>query len=212
MRRNPVLLVHGIYDTERVFRRMSVWLGSRGYEVHTLNLIPNNGASGLDCLAAQIATYIEARVALNQRIDMVGFSMGGLVARFYLQRLGGLNRVERFISIASPHHGTWMAFLKTNPGTRQMRPGSEFLKDLNCDAASLDGIHVASIRTPFDLMILPGSSCRLGSERSIMVSVAMHRLMVRDGCVLKLIDQLLTEPAEPAATTERTSVRQEPPH
>jgi triacylglycerol lipase len=198
---NPVLLIHGIDDTDRLFRRMIPWLQSKGIPVHSLNLIPNNGDAGIDELARQLSAFVGTAVPAGQFIDLVGFSMGGLVARYYLQRLGGLERVQRFIAISSPHNGTWTAFLRRNPGARQMRPGSDFLKDLNRDAAILNRIQSTTIRTPFDLMIIPSSSSELAAARSIRVNVAAHPLMVRDRRVLEWVHRLLV--GEPEATATR---------
>src|ERR1019366_4796641 len=100
---NTVLYVHGIDDTEALFRRMRPDLERQGRTVHCLNLEPNNGDAGLDGLARQIVPYVESGFKGEQRIDMVGFSMGGLVARYYIQRLGGIERLKRFITISSPH-------------------------------------------------------------------------------------------------------------
>ncbi len=190
---NPVLLVHGINDTDRVFHRMGAWLRAKGLDVHSLNLRPNNGDAGLDELAAQLADWIERRFGPRGVIDIVGFSMGGLVSRYYLQPLGGIERVSRFITIASPHSGTWVAFLRWNRGARQMRPGSEFLRDLNRDAAILERVRMTAIWTPLDLMIVPANSCGRCPGRSIRVNVAAHPLMVRDRRVLKLVHQALAD-------------------
>ena len=145
---NPVLLIHGIDDTDRLFRHIIPRLQGKGLQVHSLNLIPNNGDAGIDELARQLSVFVGTTVPAGQFVDLVGFSMGGLVARYYLQRLGGLERVKKFIAISSPHNGTWTAFLRRNPGGRQMRPGSDLLKDLNRDAAVLDRIQLTTIRTP----------------------------------------------------------------
>jgi triacylglycerol lipase len=180
---------------------MMPWLQSKGLQVHSLNLIPNNGDAGIDELANQIAVYIGTRIPAGKLIDLVGFSMGGLVVRYYLQPLGGSERVQRFIAISSPHHGTWTVFLRGNPGARQMRPGSDFLQDLNRDAAVLNRIQLTTIRTPFDLMIIPSSSSELAAARSIRVNVPAHPLMVRDRRVLEWVHRLLV--AEPEATATR---------
>ncbi|MCJ8283239.1 MAG: hypothetical protein MJK14_26425, partial [Rivularia sp. ALOHA_DT_140] len=42
--RNPVLLVHGIWDTGKVFRRMTAYLKEGGWEVYDLDLNPNDGS------------------------------------------------------------------------------------------------------------------------------------------------------------------------
>jgi triacylglycerol lipase len=190
---NPVVLIHGLGDTALLFRHLIPRLQREGLQAHALNLIPNNGDAGLDELADQLANYIRAGFPPHQTIDLVGFSMGGLVARYYLQRLKGAERVERFITIASPHNGTLAAFFRANPGARQMRPGSHFLKDLNRDASLLERIRVTSIWTPFDLMIVPARSSHWGVGRSIRVNVAAHALMARDTRVLELVYQLLVE-------------------
>ena len=64
--------------------------------------------------------------------------MGGIVCRYYLQRLGGIARVDRFVAISAPEHGTWWANtcpaeLLRWPGVAQLRPDSAFLRDLNSD-------------------------------------------------------------------------------
>jgi triacylglycerol lipase len=196
--RNPVVLLHGIDDTSVLFRHMVPQLERAGLQTHAMNLVPRNGDAGLDLLASQVAAWIEANFAAEQSIDLVGFSMGGLVARYYIQRLGGVERVRRFIKMSSPHKGTWTAFLRWNRGARQMRPGSDFLEDLNRDSATLGRIEFTTIWTPFDL-IVPADSSRLGVGRSIRVNVATHPLMARDRRVLDLVDLLLTKDELPPA-------------
>ena len=106
--KNPVLLIHGIGDTFRVFDRMMAYLSDRNWtDIHTLNLVPNNGDVGLDQLAEQVKAYIDTHMPHAEPIDLLGFSMGGIVSRYYVQRLGGSQRVQRFITLSSPHNGTW---------------------------------------------------------------------------------------------------------
>ena len=120
--KNPVLMIHGIDDTAAVFNRMTTYLSGRGWSTHRLSLIPNNGSVGLDRLAHQVADYSDRHFPKGRPFDLVGFSMGGLVSRYYLQRLGGLDRVHRFISLSAPHNGSWAAHLRWNHGAAQMRP------------------------------------------------------------------------------------------
>lgn len=171
---------------------MAAWLRRHNHEVHTLNLTPSNGDAPIEQLAQQLAGFVESCLGGNTPIDIVGFSMGGIVARYYLQRLGGIDRVHRFIAISSPHTGTWTAFLRNKAAARQMRPGSAFLNDLNSDSAMLNRIRVTTIWTPLDLMILPARSGAGCPGHSTCVRVLAHPLMVRDRRVLRLIDQILT--------------------
>ena len=148
--RNPLLLVHGIWDTSKIFGQLSGYLKDRGWSVSALDMLPNNCSVGLDKLAEQVANYAEKTFGPDKPFDLVGFSMGGIVSRYYVQRLGGINRVQRFVTVSSPHHGTLMAHALPLKGSIQMRPDSELLQDLNRDASEMLGrLNFTSLLTPF---------------------------------------------------------------
>lgn len=197
IQRNPVLLIHGLTDTIEKFNVMTTYLRQLGWEVHSINLIPNTGWIGLDKLAEQVANYIEKKFPSSQPLDLIGFSMGGIVTRYYLQRLGGINRVQRYINISAPNNGTLLAYGLPFPGIIQMRPDSEFLQDLNNDSLELlKNINFTILWTPFDLMIVPPESSRLPVGREIMVPVLVHAWMVSDERTLKIIADILSEPVK----------------
>lgn len=159
----------------------------------SLNLSPNNGDVGLDLLAEQLAVHIDETYG-PRPVDVVGFSMGGMVSRYYIQRLGGVHRVHRFITIASPHNGTWLAYLRYNQGAVQMRRGSSFLQQLNQDVEQLTQVQFTSIWTPLDLMIVPAHSSQLPVGDEMQIPVLLHSWMVRDRRCLGAIAQLLRRP------------------
>ena len=193
-RRNPVVLIHGIDDTSAIFETMTPALENLGWSVHGIDLVPNNGDIGLDRLAHQVAAYIEKNFVPEQAIDLVGYSMGGIVSRYYIQRLGGLERVQRFITLASPHNGTWSALLRPNLGASQMRVNSKFLNDLNRDALQLQQINFTSIWTPFDSMIVPAKSSEMSVGKNRQIWVGGHAWMVSDAKSLLAIAEALSEP------------------
>ncbi|MTJ12959.1 triacylglycerol lipase [Anabaena sp. UHCC 0187] len=194
---NPVLLVHGINDTGAVFNKMALYLRQRGLSVYTVDLVPNNGAEVLDKLAQQVANYIAATFEPEQPLDLVGFSMGGLISRYYIQRLGGIERVQRFITISSPHKGTVIAYGSWLPGCMQMRPHSPFIEDLNSDVQMLKQLNFTSIWTPYDLMIIPAESSQIGIGKEITLPVVLHPLMLTDSRSLAIVAKALTEPVIP---------------
>ncbi len=192
--RNPVLLIHGLTDTSQKMRQIADYLTIWGWQVLTIDLRPNNGDANLEVLAAQVAVQIDRSFPPHQPIDLIGFSMGGLVGRYYLQRLGGLDRVHRFITISSPHQGTLTAYCSLRPGCVQMRPDSSFLADLRRDVDVLERLNVTSIWTPFDLIILPPDSSRLGFGTEVILPIVAHPLMVSDRTALAAIQQALCQP------------------
>ena len=190
--KNPVILVHGIFDTSRRMSTISAFLKSCGFEVYSVSLRPSSGKLGLDQLAYQIKDFVELNLTQEERFNLVAFSMGGLVCRYFLQRLGGYLRMNRFITISSPHHGTIWGFLYPVKGARQMRIGSDFLIDLNRDFEQLIGERITSIWTPFDLMILPSSSSRVSFGREVKFNVLLHPWMMRDKQVINYIKEELS--------------------
>ncbi len=186
-----VVLVHGIFDTAGSLRKMERHLEPFGFRALRPALRPNSARTGLDTLAMQLRDFIDAHVPGDEPFDLVGFSMGGLIGRYYLQRLDGLRRVRRFVSISTPHHGSRIAYLLPNRGCRQMRPGSDFLADLNRDVDRLAEVRVVSIWTPFDLSIVPARSSRLSVGTEHVVPVKLHRWMLRDRLVLDIVARAL---------------------
>ena len=96
-----VALVHGILDTGKVFGPLAEYLTGRGSECATPSLTPNDGRNGLESLAVQLCGAIDSAWGPDVPIDLIGFSMGGLIARYYLQELGGYRRTG--VSSPSPH-------------------------------------------------------------------------------------------------------------
>lgn len=190
----PLLLIHGIDDTADIFDKMVDYLADRGLtDVHRLNLYPSNGDIGLDALARQVQDYVDRYLGQAPKIDLLGFSMGGIIGRYYLQRLGGNHRVQRFITLSSPHNGTWTGYLRSNLGASQMRPHSTFLNDLNSTLNDLTRVEFISLWTPFDLMILPADSSQLAVGKMIKLPVLSHPQMVTDERVLSTIAELLSD-------------------
>ena len=128
--------------------------------------------------------------------------MGGIVSRYYIQRLGGIDRIQRFITLSSPHRGTWIAHLRQNQGATQMRRWSQFLNQLNQDVGMLSKLQFTSIWTPFDLMIVPAHSSKLPVGEEFQIPVLSHAWMVSDRRCLKAIASILRKPIHADQTSQ----------
>lgn len=173
-----------------MLRRIEEDLRCRGRETHALNLRSRWGGNGLEDPAQQLREFVH-EVARGRPVDLVGFSMGGLVCRYYVQRLGGLDRVERLVTIATPHHGTELARLLPNRAGRQMQPGSAFLQDLSRDAAVLRKLEFTTLWTACDLVIIPARSSMMPVGRNERIPALIHPLMVRDRRCLSVVRDAL---------------------
>lgn len=193
MTRNPVLLIHGISDDLHKFDVMAAYLEKQGWPIYRLSLTPNYGTACLKKLAQQVKDYINQTFPEDQLIDLLGFSMGGIVTRYYLQRLGGIEKVQRYISISAPNNGTITAYGLPFKGVKQMCPNSSLLQDLNRDHQQiLSKINVTVLWTPYDLMIIPANSSKMGVGIEKEIPVLFHAWMVTDQQVLNAVTEALS--------------------
>ena len=188
-----VVLVHGFLETGSTFKTLKKRLEKLGVECYVPKLDPSDGRGGLEKLAAGLKQDIDAKFGPTQPISIVSFSMGGLVSRQYLQNLGGAKRCRNFITISSPHHGTKAAWLYPSMGAEEMRPGSQFLANLESTQNRLGKIPVTSYRTPMDLIILPPTNSIWDRAENLEFPVLMHPLMLTSGAVLSDIERRLLQ-------------------
>ena len=188
----PVVLVHGIFSSGDDMERIARHLRSLGREVFVPTLTPNGGHAPIEDLAVQLAKFIASKIP-DRRFDLIGFSMGGLITRHYLQRLGGIGKIGRFVTMAAPHHGTHMARLAGLPGWLQMRPGSEFLRDLAHDAEMLREVPFTSFYTPLDTIIVPSRSSEMPQARNVRMWATIHPSFILESRCIRAVAAALRD-------------------
>ncbi|BBA99626.1 putative lipase [Actinacidiphila reveromycinica] len=158
----PVLLLHGFVDNRSAFTLLRRSLLRHGWtRVQALNYSPLTG--DIRTAAAMLGPHIERVCAESghARVDIVGHSLGGLVARYHVQCLGGDARVRTVVTLGTPHSGTRaVPALAPHPLARQMRPGSPVLEEL---AAPAPGCRTrfAAFWSDLDEFMIPTGSARL---------------------------------------------------
>lgn len=128
----PVVLLHGFIDNRSVFVLLRRSLAQHGGQrVESLNYSPLT--CDIRAAAELLGRHIEeiCERAGSSRVDIVGHSLGGLIARYYVQCLGGDLRVRTLVTLGTPHAGTRVVPLAdAHPIVRQMRPGSGVIEEL----------------------------------------------------------------------------------
>ncbi|MFJ8634444.1 lipase family alpha/beta hydrolase [Streptomyces sp. NPDC093568] len=129
----PVVLLHGFIDNRSVFVLLRRSLAQHGrHQVESLNYSPLT--CDIRTAAELLGRHIEGICERtgSRQVDIVGHSLGGLIARYYAQRLGGDLRVRTLVTLGTPHSGTRVVPLaNAHPIVRQMRPGSSILDELS---------------------------------------------------------------------------------
>ena len=80
-----------------------------------------------------LATAIEKLTAESgyEKVHVIGHSLGGLITRYYVQRMGGHERVHTVVTLGTPHQGTALARAgSVLPLIRQLRPDSDLIAEL----------------------------------------------------------------------------------
>jgi pimeloyl-ACP methyl ester carboxylesterase len=158
----PALLLHGFVDNRSTFSTLRRSLLDHGWtRVPALNYSPLT--SDIRTAAALLGRQVEliCEQSGHQQVDIIGHSLGGLIARYYVQCLGGDRRVRTLVTLGTPHTGTRaIPALLPHPLIRQMRPDSEVLAELAGRARGCRTRFVA-FWSDLDELMIPVESARL---------------------------------------------------
>jgi triacylglycerol lipase len=191
----PILLIHGIVDNHMIFALLRRHLLRRGFgQVRTFSYSPLT----LDVrrTAERLGTAIEELCEESgyERIHVVGHSLGGLIARYYAQRLGGDERIHTLVTLGTPHHGTQAARLLPWPLVKQLRPDSELMAELD-EPATDCRTRFLVFYSDIDQLIVPQRRARLAhpdlSARNVRVRGVGHLSLPIDGDVVHQISTAL---------------------
>ncbi|MGH7492888.1 MAG: esterase/lipase family protein [bacterium] len=116
--RAPVLMVHGLWSDPSTFGVMRTSLASQGWPKPLLGraIYTASHSRSYSSNSWVIPIEVHALLALARRgkysagkVDVVGHSMGGILARLYLQGGKYQNNLNRLITLNTPHSGSQAA-------------------------------------------------------------------------------------------------------
>lgn len=170
----PILLVHGMIDNRMIFAVLRHQLRRRGFgRVFAINYSP--ATNDIRAAGQDLSRAVEELVARTgyERIHVIGHSLGGLIARYYVQRLGGDERVHTLVTLGTPHGGSLMAYALPVRLGRQLRPGSDLLTELALPAATCRTRFVA-YHSDLDQVVVPHHNGEIDHPDLMARNVAVH--------------------------------------
>jgi pimeloyl-ACP methyl ester carboxylesterase len=188
-----VLLIPGWKDDDAVMQPLAACLRASGWPQSHVRAIsfrdPCGGNAGhAREIAGSVASLQQASGAAS--IVAVAHSMGGLALRRYLADHHD-TPVTRAITLATPHSGTWIAWLGWGDGARDMRPGSAFLRELHAHPLP-PHVRMVCLRAPLDTRLVPRASAWLDGVECLTLPAAGHRRILSQRSVCERVVELVS--------------------
>ena len=168
----PVLVVPGYNGTAVSVGTLAARLRAAGREVEVVEL-PDRGTRDLRTSAEALGRAVDRTGAA--RVDLVGYSAGGVVIRLWLADPTRALRARRVVLLGTPNHGTELAGAAAalDPGlcgsVCQLAPGSGLLAELNRGDETPPGPRFFSIWTALDQTVVPPATAVLDGATNIRV-------------------------------------------
>jgi pimeloyl-ACP methyl ester carboxylesterase len=181
----PVLLCHGFMGTRGTMLPLTKRFQADGRVVFSYHY----GTFQLQSLRASAQRLVDQLQTLEQTLglkqfDMVGFSMGGLVALHAIKFLAAGRFVRRLALMGTPIDGTWVGLAGVatvglvSQSVWQVLPMSSFLQDVR-DAPLPSGLRVRQIHAAEDgLCPLPRPLEGVDRDRDFLVLPGGHSSLV----------------------------------
>ncbi|MFD7975360.1 esterase/lipase family protein [Streptomyces sp. NPDC059071] len=175
-RPDPIVFVHGWNSDGATWRTMADRFQADGWPADHLDRWTYDATQSNATTAARLAEEIDRvlRRTGATKADLVTHSMGGLSSRYYLRNLEGTAKVDAWVSLAGPNHGTDAARWCGGAPCVEMRPGSEFLNSLNAGDETPGSARYATWRSPCDLIISPRDSVALSGAVNTVTACLGH--------------------------------------
>ena len=174
----PILLVHGIVDNHSIFTRLDHVLRGRGFATvaaHDYGLLTADVEEAAAALGATVTGL--AAATGHDRVHVVGHSLGGLLARWFVQRRGGDAAVDTLVTLGTPHGGTELARLAPLVPllrmARELTPGSRVVRALAEPAPGCRTRFVA-YASDIDHLVLPSRNARIEHPDLDATNVDVH--------------------------------------
>src|SRR5215212_3394972 len=183
---DPILFVHGWNSSSSTWNTMIGRFQADGWTTPELNNWSYNYSQSNATTASQIATKVDSilKSTCATKVDLISHSMGGLSTRYYVKNLGGGAKVDEWVSLGGPNHGTDTANFCFSTACSEMRVGSSFLNALNSGDETPDvGVNWLTYWSGCDEVINPDSSVALQGATNTQTACISHSALHEDATV-----------------------------
>lgn len=192
--KTPILLLHGLFQSPACWLWTKHLLRRNGF--HNLYVVALPPWIDMETLTERVARKVdEMRTRhFTDKVHLVGHSMGGIIARYYLQMRNGSEKIDRCVLLGVPNQGSKLVPLALSPLAALVMPGSEFLQDL-AEAPLPEGVRMTAVYSRHENIVLPFENARLeGAEHVELAGIGHTGMLYHPQAFAALIEALTEEP------------------
>jgi len=192
---NPVVFVHGWAGADWNWNPLMDDFVADGWRRDRLFSWSYDWSLSNVTIAQRLAAKVDRVLAETgaSHVDIVAHSMGSLSSRWYIKFLGGQDKVDNWISLAGPNHGTILssACSWVLASCRDMKIGSDFLDALNDGDETPGDVHYRTLWSWCDEFITPDSSVILAGADNVRVGCVEHAYFLISGQISQRVRDYL---------------------
>lgn len=180
--RDPILFVHGFGRTSADWNTMVAQFKGAGWTEPEIYTVSYGALQTNVSIAGEIKARVDNILSTTSatKVDIVAHSMGSLSTRYYIKSLGGDTKVDAWVSLGGPNHGTNTANDCGLAPCIEMRPGSSFLASLNSGDETPGTVRYGTWWSAADETILPANSTILAGATNTQTASINHLNLVSD--------------------------------
>jgi len=128
----PVILVHGWRPVHTLWNTLKSHLEAAGIDYYIFDYSPATGDPKIYARQLKMdVDMLRLETGYKGKFDIVCHSMGALVTRWYMERLGGADNIRQWIGIAPVNNGSGLADLQRLIGWSKIKNLIPFLRNIN---------------------------------------------------------------------------------
>lgn len=195
MAHDPILFVHGWSESSSLWSTMIKNFEKDGYSKSELSAYSyNTSQSNKIDAEKEVASHVESLLKTTGagKVDIISHSMGSLNTRWYIKFDGGESKVDDWVSLGGPNHGTETAnACSFQVSCQEMEVGSKFLSELNAGDETPGTVNYGTWWSPCDEIINPDESVILSGATNTKTACMSHTALTTNETVYKEVREFI---------------------
>lgn len=195
MAQDPILFVHGWSESASLWNTMISNFEKDGYPKSYLSAYSyNTSQSNKIDAEKEVKSHVESLLKTTgaSKVDIISHSMGSLNTRWYIKFDGGESKVDDWVSLGGPNHGTETAnACSFQVSCQEMEVGSKFLSELNAGDETPGIVNYGTWWSPCDEIINPDESVILSGATNTKTACLSHAALTTDKTVYEQVREFV---------------------